>query len=454
MKKKEKNNIEIVEPPLPLLNLDHWQKEVLEHKGNKVICSGRQTGKSTVVAMLAGDFAIQNPKKHILIISVTEDQARELLIKTQMYIMDAYPNQVKKSKSDTNKEKCTLKNGSIVRTKAVGQSGLGVRGFTIDMLIADEAAFMPESVWPAVTPMLLTTGGDIILISTPCGRNNFFYKCYKDGNFKVWHINTIETINSRLVCATWSQFQRDKAIEYYESEKYRLSEKQFQQEYEGLFVEELNDFFASELLKKSLIQQKVEYGKNQEQDFYIGVDIGRMGGDRTVFVIGERRGELMIQREMIIWKEAYLDRIAQHIIDLDKTYNFKRIYLDSGGIGVGVFDILYNTPTFKYRVKGINNSEKIIEYDQMGREKRTKFMKEETYANLLFLMLKGKILLFDSGDIWLSLKSVQYEYINQRGGAMMKIEHIDHNNSHIAEAIVRLGMAMREKINKLRISYI
>ena len=161
-----------------MLNLDPWQKQVLEHKGNKVICSGRQTGKSTVASILASEFAVSTPNKEILIVSVTEDQARELLMKCLFYIDSTYKKRIKTNKSFTNREKITLTNNSVIRTKAVGMSGLGVRGFTIDMLIADEAAFMPEDVWPAVTPMLLTTGGDIVLISTPCGRKNFFFKCY------------------------------------------------------------------------------------------------------------------------------------------------------------------------------------------------------------------------------------------------------------------------------------
>ena len=81
-------------------------------------------------------------------------------------------------------------------------------------------------------------------------------------------------------------------------------------------------------------------------------------------------------------------------------------------------------------------------------------MKEEIYTNLLFLMMKRKIVLFDDGKIWLSLKSVQYEYINQRGGAMMKITSPDHRQSHIAEEVVRLAMAMREKINNFHIYYV
>ena len=436
------------------IGLDKWQQEVLSTKGNKIICSGRQTGKSTVASILASDFAINNPKKLVLIISVTEDQAKELLTKCLMYIEETYKGRVKTGLHRPTKDKLQLKNGSVIRTKAVGMSGVGVRGFTIDMLIADEAAFMPEDVWPAVTPMLLTTGGDIVLISTPFGRKNFFFKCYSDPQFKVWHIDTMETIENREICQTWTQFQRDKAMEYFKSEQHRLSEKEFLQEYRGQFVEDLSQFFPDEYLKKSLIQQKVDYTKSEDKEFFVAVDIGRMGGDKTVFVIFERKGELLIQREKVIWNEAHLDQIARQIVDWDLTFHFRRIYLDSGGIGIGVFDILYNTPNFKKRVRGINNAEKIIEYNPDGSEKKAKWMKEEIYANLYFLMAKGKILMFDDGDIWLSLKSAEYEYVNQRGGAMMKISHIDHRQSHICEALVRAAMASKEKINKLWISYI
>ncbi|MEK7112679.1 MAG: terminase family protein [Patescibacteria group bacterium] len=449
---KKENKSE--ESKKPALSLDPWQQEVLGYRGNKIICSGRQTGKSTVVAMDAAEFAIKNKSKQVLIISVTEDQAKELLQKVVIYIFDNYSAYVKKPHSkNVLKDIIRLNNGSVIRTKAVGQGGTSVRGFTIDRLIADEAAFMPEDVWPAVTPMLLTTGGDIVLISTPFGRKNFFYKCYHDTQFKVWHINTIETINSRQVSPTWSQFQRDKALEYFNSEKYRLTPKQFAQEYEGQFVDDLSQFFQDQYIKRVLIQQRVAIGR-ENLDFFLGVDIGRLGGDKTVFVILERRGELLIQREKIVWDEAYLDQIAKFIMDIDRTWNFRKIYLDNGGIGIGVYDILYNAMGFKKRVIGINNSEKIVEYNPDGTEKRKKFMKEETYANLLFLMMRGKILLFDDSDIWLSLKSAQFEYINQRGGAMMKISHPDHNQSHLAEAIVRAAMASREKINKFAISYI
>ena len=434
------------------LQLDPWQKEVLNSKGNICVCSGRQTGKSTVVAIKAAEFVLQNPKKQVLIVSVTEDQAIELLLKVQLYIEFNFKKWIKTGTDRPTKTVLRLTNGSIVRTKAVGARGLGVRGFTIDMLIADEAAFMPEDVWPAVTPMLLTTGGDIVLLSTPHGKRGYFFDRYHDETFKTFHVNSQEVIENRPVCETWNKFQKDFAIEFLESEKSRMSEREFGQEYLGLFIDDLAQFFPDDLLQKTLIQQKQVVSK-EGRDFFLGVDIGRLGGDDTVFVVFEKRGEMLVQREKIVWKRALLNQISENIIDLDRVWNFQRIYLDSGGIGIGVFDTLYSTPGFRKRVKGINNSETIIEYDQYGKEKKKKIMKEEIYANLLHLMGKRKILLFDDGDIWLSLKSVQYEYINQRGGAMIKIFSPDHSQSHLAEAIVRAAYCSKEKIVKPFISY-
>src|SRR3990167_2376776 len=203
-------------PKKSLLNLDPWQKEVLAYKGNIVVCSGRQTGKSTVVAIKAAEFVVNNPLKQVLIISVTEDQARELLQKAQLYIEAAYSRVIKTGKSDTNKEKCTLKNGSIIRTKAVGQSGLGVRGFTIDMLIADEAGFMPEVDWPAVSPMLSTTGGDIVLLSTPHGRKGYFFNSFNnpDLGFKVFYVNSVENAEKREISETWPAWRKEKHLQF------------------------------------------------------------------------------------------------------------------------------------------------------------------------------------------------------------------------------------------------
>jgi hypothetical protein len=435
------------------LRLDPWQKEVLDYKGNIVVCSGRQTGKSTVVAIKAAEFAVNNPKKLVLIISVTEDQAIELLLKCQLYIADNYKKRIKMGKDRPTKQILRLTNGSMIRTKAVGQSGVGVRGFTIDMLIADEAAFMPEDVWPAVTPMLLTTGGDIILISTPHGKKGYFFQAYHNERFKTIHINTLEEIGKRPISESWNEAQKDFAEEFFESERERMSKREFGQEYLGLFIDDLAQFFPDEVIKRSMIQQRQVVSK-ENRDFFLGVDIARLGGDDTTFEVFERKGELLIHRESLVWKKVLLSQITEKIMDLDKFWHFKRIYLDDGGIGVGVFDSLYITPGFKKRVIALNNSKRIYEYNPDGSPKMKRLLKEDLYNNLLHLMEKRKIMILDDSNIWQSFKSVQYEYINQKGGAVMRIFSTEHSQSHIVEGIIRAAYCNKEKINKFQISYI
>ena len=55
--------------------LDDWQKEILAAEGNICVNSGRQAGKSQIIAIKVGEYLKANPKKQVLIISVTEDQA-------------------------------------------------------------------------------------------------------------------------------------------------------------------------------------------------------------------------------------------------------------------------------------------------------------------------------------------------------------------------------------------
>ena len=65
------------------MELDKWQKEVLEHSGNVSLRSGRQVGKSTVVGLKAANFALQHPNTNTLIIAAAQRQSRLLFEKVK-----------------------------------------------------------------------------------------------------------------------------------------------------------------------------------------------------------------------------------------------------------------------------------------------------------------------------------------------------------------------------------
>src|SRR3990167_7207865 len=116
------------------VELDEWQKSVLEATGNVLLCSGRQTGKSLIISMRDGEYAARNPNKSVMIISATERQAEELFVKVLNYLHGNYPGMIRKGKNRPTKHIIRLTNGSIIRCLPTGLAGTGIRGFTIDRL--------------------------------------------------------------------------------------------------------------------------------------------------------------------------------------------------------------------------------------------------------------------------------------------------------------------------------
>ena len=55
------------------IQLDKWQKDFLETKGDKILCTGRQVGKSTIISQDAGEYAVHNSKKVIMIVMAREE---------------------------------------------------------------------------------------------------------------------------------------------------------------------------------------------------------------------------------------------------------------------------------------------------------------------------------------------------------------------------------------------
>jgi len=423
-----------------MIKLDTWQEEILETKGNIVLCSGRQVGKSTIVSISAGEFAATERSKSILIISSTERQAEEMFNKVLYYIDDNYPRMIMKGKDRPTKHVLKLTNGSIIRCLPTGLAGVGIRGYTIDRLIADEAAFIPTDVFTAVTPMLLTTGGDIILVSTPHGKEGYFYDCYRDPNFKVFHINSEEVIRNREESISWNTTQREKALAHLEAEKKRMTQLQYAQEYLGEFVDSLRQFFSDDLIKKCMTLKRRDRIFNRD-NYFMGMDIARLGEDQTTFEIIEKISEDKFEQiESIIFNKKRINETVTEAIRLDNLYQFKKIYVDDAGVGGGVFDYLLIDDQTKNKVVSINNSSRPLDRDE---KRKTKIMKEDLYTNLLVLMEQGKLSLLDDDEVFLSLKSVQYEYLVKIGQPTDL--RIFGNYTHIAEGLVRAAWSSRDK---------
>jgi hypothetical protein len=411
-----------MENSLSNLKLDNWQKEVDQHDGNIVLRSGRQVGKSFIISKKGGDYAAKNFKKTVLIIASVERQSYLMLEKTLAYLEANFPKKICRGNKRPTKSKIQLTNGSIIHSLPTGLTGYGIRGFTIDMLIADEAAFIPEEVWTAVTPMLATTDSKIILLSTPHGKGGYYYSCFKDDNFRAWHI-------SSEACP---RIDKD----FLAREKARMTDLQYAQEYLGEFIDELRQVFTDSIIKECMKLKRQQLIRPKRK-YYLGVDIARMGDDESTFEIMDMTNrKKIIHVENLVTKKTLTTDTTKMIIMLEDKYHFKQIFVDDGGMGVGVLDQLLDTPSTRRKTIAINNTHRPLTRDE---KKKKKVIKEDIINNLLMLMERGEISLLDDPEIFLSLKSVQFE-ITAEG----KTKYFG-NYMHIADGLFRAAWCCKDK---------
>src|SRR3990167_6393372 len=230
--------------------------EILSCPQDLCLVSGRQVCKSTVMAMDAAEYAVHNRNKTVLMISSVERQAFGLFEKCMDYIYRHYKNNIKYGVKKPTKSEVNFKNGSKILCLPTGMDGHGIRFLTVHRLYADEAHFIPEEVWRAVTPMLAITGGKQRLFSTPHGSSGYFYDCCQSPLFQVYHKSTEEMVEEREIGQTWSMEQRNSAKDYLARERARMTNLQYAQEYLGRFVNELRQVFSDETIKKAMVLKR------------------------------------------------------------------------------------------------------------------------------------------------------------------------------------------------------
>jgi hypothetical protein len=151
---------------------DPAQSALLRQNPHRLLlnCS-RQWGKSTVTAAKAVHHAARTPESLIVALSPSARQSGEFLRKASHFLRKLG---IKPRGDGGNEISLLLPNHSRI----VGLPGKDatIRGFSsVNMLLIDEAARVPDDLYLAVRPMLAASNGQLWLISTPAGKRGFFY---------------------------------------------------------------------------------------------------------------------------------------------------------------------------------------------------------------------------------------------------------------------------------------
>lgn len=183
-----------------------WQLDFFKlydsHPKNSIITikSPRQRAKTHTLTNLVMRQCINNKKYTSIIICPTFQICRKQFKEYDNAFKDV-PNLIKSSNSSYFE--IELSNGSVIKLKSA-ESKNNLRGETANLLIFDEAAFIDMNTALECYNYTNTTGGNIILASTPTFEDdtNLFYKYYKaavDGERGCYMIDFCDYDTSSLM---------------------------------------------------------------------------------------------------------------------------------------------------------------------------------------------------------------------------------------------------------------
>ena len=131
---------------------------------------------------------------------------------------------------------CTLAGGS--RVISLPGAGETIRGYSPDLIIEDEAAYVDDGLYLAIRPMLAVSGGKLILLSTPYGKRGHFHEAWTSD--EDWQ---------RIEVPAQSCPRISEA--FLERERGALGEAWFKQEYGCRFQETADQVFSHEDVQRS-----------------------------------------------------------------------------------------------------------------------------------------------------------------------------------------------------------
>lgn len=192
---------------------DPWQRKVLRSTAPRLhLNCSRQVGKSTVTSLVALHRALYVPDSTVLIISPSDRQSGELFLKVRgCHAALGKPL----DPAQENVHLLRLENGSRILSLPASESN--IRGFTADLLLIDEAAYVGDALYQSVSPMLAVSGGRLVAMSTPAGKRGWWYEASASDQWE----------RVRVPASTCPRIPKD----FLDGERERLGDAAFRSEY-------------------------------------------------------------------------------------------------------------------------------------------------------------------------------------------------------------------------------
>jgi hypothetical protein len=409
---------------LKVMPLRH-QAQILEDESSRIlIVSGRQAGKSTLLAIKALWTAFVKPSQDILIVAPTLRQSRVVYQRITDFILSS--KEVKAHILKSNMEETRFDNGSYIRCLTASKTGETIRGFSATMLIFDEAGSIEnDEVFSAVEPSLAVKGEQLILSGTPRGKRGYFYNNYATNDkTKRWQIYKFTSRVNPIITE-----------DYLKEERANMTENRYLEEYEAEFIDEIGLFYPQELVAQCSEDYTYTLEREEGYKYYLGADISRAGSDETSIVIIAVPDD-PIRKIRVVWAEGlkYSDITvsSREIIRKALAIGVEQVLVDAIGIGGGVYDIIQ---------KELGSS-KVTAVTLEGERRET------AYTNLK-IMLEKRRLILNENDTKMYHQFSSYSLKEKVGGGI-RIVKSEEIHDDIVDGLV-LALYGVESITKFTV---
>lgn len=331
IKKKNKLNIKFN------LSLTKPQEELynaVNDINNRYILANfsRQQGKTTIIMCLMIEYLCKN-KYNIGYVSPTLKLSKKVF-KEMKQLLDGTGILTTSNATDLI---FTTVTGSTLNFYSSEQSD-SIRGNSLDILVVDEAAFLKEGDennniwWNVLFPIVKVKGKKVIMISTPNGKNGFWYDLIQKA-----------IKGEKGYCYLKKTIYDDSLITPYELEnlKSNYPEIPFRQEF---MCEFLDDALTA---LPGFTNQFIDYQYNTGKKQWIGVDLSTNGTDNTVLTFINEIGQT---KQHLI--SGSLDSKYKQIADLvNGCSNLVGGYIEQNGIGEPMLNEIMKQIKHKDKIK-------------------------------------------------------------------------------------------------------
>lgn len=275
------------------------------------------------------------------------------------------------------------------------------RGFQYGFVVVDEAAKVAklEQAWMfTIIPTLLIPQGHALLLSTPRGRDYWYYLCQKHLTDPEWsHMNASSYQNPYI------------QPEDIEGMKADMTPRAFSQEVMAEFLDNSGGVFQGieNCIKAGMCNQQPQPGTR----YTMGVDFGRVEDYTVITIFNDEAEQVYHERIRQLDWTLILDRV----VAVQKQYNAE-LWYDAQGLGQPMNDLLTERGARKLHPYTMSNQSKM-----------------ELVTNLAIKMANGDIALQDIREQTDELISFEY-FVTPSGNVTAKAAS-GHDDCVIALAL-------------------